>query len=58
VTEPAAIAFLDRVGADHIFPNLEIAVTWASTAVGNLGRYPLTTQRNPMWLVVVSIASA
>jgi MFS superfamily sulfate permease-like transporter len=26
---------LDRVGTDHIFPNLEIAVTWASTAVGN-----------------------
>ena len=49
---------LDRVGTDHIFPNLEIAVTWASTAVGDLGRYPLTTQRNPMWLVVVSIASA
>jgi MFS superfamily sulfate permease-like transporter len=26
---------LDKVGTDHIFPNLEIAVTWASTAIGN-----------------------
>jgi sulfate permease, SulP family len=25
---------LEKVGADHIFPNLETAVTWAGTAVG------------------------
>jgi hypothetical protein len=25
---------LDKVGTGHIFPNLQTAVTWASTAVG------------------------